>query len=88
MEQVPLEEFAHDEPDATGVVHVRRGVAATGPHVGDDGRPVRDFAELVNRQWNPELVGNGKEMQHAVGGSTGRRDRGDRVFDRAAGDDV
>ena len=82
VEQALLEQLAHDERDAAGVVHLRRREPAARLHVGDDRRPVRDDPELVDVEGDPELVGDRQEMQHAVGRAAGRGDRRDAVLER------
>ena len=56
VEEVALEQLAHDERDAARVVHVRGRVPAAGPHVGDQRRAVGDRGEVVERQRDAELA--------------------------------
>src|SRR3989304_5677539 len=55
---------------------------------GHDRRPVGNRPELVELERDPELVGDGEEVEDAVRGAACRGDRGDRVVDRGAGHDV
>ena len=83
-----LEQLAHDQADAAGLVHVGRRCS---------GRPGCMSATIGVRsaiapnssmsRCEPELVGDGQEMQHAVGRAAGRRDAGDAVLERVAGDE-
>ena len=81
----PLEQLAHDQGDAAGLVHVGRGVAAARLHVGDDRRPVGDGAELVDVERDAELVGDRQQVEDAVGRAAGRGDAGDPVLERLRG---
>ena len=82
-----LEQLAHDQRDAAGLVHVERGVAAARPHVGDERGPVGDRAELVDVERDAELVGDRQQVQDAVGRAAGRGHAGDPVLERRAGHD-
>ena len=82
-----LEQLAHHERDATRLVHVGRGEPAARAHVADERRPVGDRAELVDVERDAELVGDGQEVEHAVGRAAGRRHAGDAVLEGRPGHD-
>jgi len=88
MQQVPLEQLAHHERHSACVVQLGGSIAATRPQVGDERRARRDGVEVVDVQIDPELVGDGQQVQHAVGGAAGGGDRGDAVLEGRAVDDV
>lgn len=49
---------------------VLHDVSTTRLEVSKEGDPVTDGLEVVDRQSNPNGVGDGDEMQDSVGGST------------------
>ena len=81
VQEVALEQLAHDQRDAAGVVHVGGREPAPRRHVGDDRGPVGDLAELVDVERNPELMGDRQEVEDAVGRAARRGDRGNRIVD-------
>ena len=48
----------------------------------------RDAIEVVDGQRDAELVGDGQQVEHRIGGAAGRGDGRDGVLDRLAGDDA
>src|SRR5581483_4036246 len=53
--------------------------------VRDVGDAAPDPVEVLQRQLDPGLVGDGHEVEHGVGGTTEGHDHGDGVFERRPG---
>ena len=83
-----LQQLAHHQTGATGVVQINRHVAATGLDVGHDGRAFGDGVELVDGERHVELTRNSQDVHDGVGGATRGGNRGHRVVDGAAVHDV
>ncbi len=81
-------ELARDERDAAGLEEVGGDVPAARLDVGDDRRARGDRVEVVDLERDPGLGRDREQMQHAVGRAAGRCDRGDRVLERLAGQDL
>ena len=77
-----------DDRDPAGGVQIRRDVLTARLQVAQQRRALADPVEVVDVQLDPHLLGHGEEMQDAVGRAAAARDRGDRVLERLAGDDV
>ena len=76
-----LQQLAHHQPEPTGFVHVGGRETAARLHVGDDRCAIGDSPEFVDVEMQTELVGDGEEMQHAVGRAARGRDAGDAVLE-------
>ncbi len=61
---------------------------AAGLEVGDQRRAPADGVKVVDVQLNPQLVGDGQQMQYGVGGAAGGGYRGDGIFNGVAGDNL
>jgi hypothetical protein len=88
VQQAGLEQSPGDERDAAGLVEVRRDVPAPGLEVAQQRRPRADRVEVVDRQVHADLAGDGQQVQDRVRRAAGAGDRGDRVLQALAGDDL
>ena len=83
-----LQQLARDERDAAGGVQVGRDEAAARLDVGDDRRPLGDAVEVVELERDAELARDREQVEDAVRRAAGGGDRGDRVLERVAREDL
>ena len=83
-----LQELAHHQARAAGVVEVHGHVLAAGLDVGDDGRALGDGVELIDGERDAELAGDGHQVHHRIGGTTRRGHRCHGVVDGTPVNDV
>jgi hypothetical protein len=69
-------------------VQVGRHEAPAGLEVAQQRRGRRDAVEVVDRELHAGLARDGEQVQDAVRGAAARGDRGDRVLEALAGDEV
>ena len=86
--QPALDQPLGDERRAAGLVEVGGGVAAARHQVADQRRAAGDGVEVVDRQRDAGLAGQGEQVEHGVGRAAAGGDAGDRVLERLAGQDV
>ena len=82
VQEASLPQLAYDEPDPAGAVHVVGVPAPPRLHVGDDRRGRRDPLEVVDRELDPEVAGDGDEVEDAVRRAARRGHGGGRVLER------
>jgi hypothetical protein len=82
------DELARDQPDTAGLVHVGRDVAAARLQVGDDRGAAGDGVEVLELERDADLAGDREQVEHAVRRAARARDRGNRVLERLAGQDL
>ena len=78
----------HDQRDAAGRVQVRGDEPAARLEVAQQRRALADPVEIVDVEVDADLLGDREQVEHAVGRAAAARDRGDRVLEAVAGDDV
>ena len=88
VDEALLRQLARDERDAAGAVDVDGVEAAPRLHVGEHRRPRGDPVEVVDRERDPELARDREQVQDAVRRAAGGGDRGGRVLERLARDDL
>ncbi len=88
MQETGLEQFAHHHGKAPHAVDVDHVVPAVRLGVGDVGHTRRHPVEVVERELDPRLVGDGQKVQHGVGRPAERHDDGDGVLEGRLGHDV
>ena len=80
MEHAPLQHaFGHEPVSARGEQVVGHEAAAR-LQVGEQRRLLADAVEILDLQVHARLLGNGQQVEHAVGRSAGGEHRGDGVF--------
>lgn len=55
--------------DTTDPVDILHDVLSTRSQVGQERDPIRDVLELVEREFDPDRVGDGDQVQDGVGGT-------------------
>ena len=88
VDEPHFRELARDERDAAGLVHVGGDEAAARLQARDDGRPLGDPLEVLELEGDLELAGDREQVEDAVRRAAGGRDRGGRVLERLARDDL
>ena len=73
-----------EQRHAAGLVEVGGDEAAAGLEVGEQRRALGDPLEVVDVELDAGLVGDGEQVQDAVGRAARRADHRDRVLDRVA----
>ena len=85
VQQPRVEQLAHDHRHAADPVDVVHDVATERLDVGEVRRAVADPVEVVDRQVDLGLAGDGEQVQHRVRGAAERHDDGDGVLERLLG---
>ena len=67
--QVALPQLSHDGGDAAGLIQLPQGVFAAGPDVGQLRCGPAGILEVILGELDPELAGDGGQMDCAVGGA-------------------
>ena len=88
VEDARLEQALGDDADAARVVEVLGHEAAAGLEVARRRRGGGDAVEVVDVELDAGLAGEREQVQDAVGRAAAGGDRGDRVLQPLAGDDV
>ena len=83
-----LVESLGQNADAAGLVEVLGDEAAARLQVAEQRGPLGDPVEVVDGQLDAGLVGDGEQVEDAVGRATRHADGRDRVLDRVLGDDL
>jgi hypothetical protein len=83
-----LEEPPREEPRPPRALHVRRDEAPAGLEVAQQRRAAAHRAEVVEREGDARLARDREEVEDPVRRPAARRDRGDRVLERAASEDL
>ena len=88
IQQACLVQLAHDGIDAAGTVQVVHVVMSVRTDVAEVRRGLADLVKLLQRQGQPQLVGNGGQMQGGVGGAGDGHVHADGVLKGLLGQDV
>ena len=88
MEQAGLLQPRHHQWYAARLVQVWGHEPAARLEVTQQRRPFADLVEIVDRELDPHLLGDREQVQDAVGRAAAAGDRGDRVLEALAGDDL
>jgi hypothetical protein len=81
----PSTQLTWNTPDGVDVLH---DVLSTGLEVGQEGDPVRDLLEVVNREIDADGTSNGEEVEHGIRGSSKDHGQDHGVLESLAGHDI
>ena len=88
VDQAGVDQALCEQAAAARGVIIGRDVLAPGLEVAEQRRLRADAVEVVDRERDAHLVGDGEEVKHGICRSAGGRDAGDGVLDGLRGDDL
>ncbi len=88
MQVAAIKQRLQHHRHATNAIEIERDIFPAGFEVGDVGRFGEDFADIMQVEIDARLMRDGRQMQRAVGGTTGGGDNHRSVLQRFAGDDI